>query len=290
MEKNIRPFENLDIIDNFMATAAASDPVVGKDFSRALVEGLLQIKLEDNIRVNIERTLLGDTPQKRGIRMDIEVSEYDEALVDMEPINVYDLEPNKRDDINVIKHNRFYQAKIDSRNLKSGTKDFVSLPNLFVIMITNYDPFGYDYMLYTVRNRCDEVPEMSYEDGLQFLYFNTTGTRGGNEDLKRLLTYIQNSTQVNATDDATQRLHEMVSLVKESPKARDAYMMWEEMIFYERKDAKEEGREEGRDSTLITAIRKKLEKNKTDAQIADELEITVDEVEKYIGRINENNK
>lgn len=278
MKRNSRPFEDLDIIDNYLATAVASDPVVGKDFSRALVEGLLQIELKDNIHVNIERTLIGDTPKKRGIRMDIEVCEYDTDKFASVPLNVYDIEPNKRDDINIIKHNRFYQAKIDSRNLASGEKDFIKLPNLFVIMITNYDPFGYGYMLYTVRNRCEEVPKLEYEDGLQFLYFNTTGTRGGNEELKRFLTYIQDSKTLNVTDNATKRLHDMLVQVKESPEARDAYMMWEEMIFYERRDAKEEGREEEN----LRAIKRKMEKNKSKEQIADELELDIGDVEKYL--------
>ena len=64
------------------------------------------------------------------------------------------------------KHNRFYQAKIDSRNLSSGEKDFSNLPNLFVIMITDYDPFGYDYMMYTVHNKCEEILQLEYEDGI----------------------------------------------------------------------------------------------------------------------------
>ena len=200
MEYLFKPFEELDIIDDFMATAAASDPVVGKAFSRTLVEALLQKELGEHIRVNIQRSIAGDTPQKRGIRMDIEVSEYAEDFLDAIPMNVYDVEPNKRKELDIVKHNRFYQAKIDSRNLQSGEKDFVTLPNLFVIMITNYDPFGYDYMLYSVRNRCDEVPELEYKDGIQFLYFNTTGTLGGNEELKRLLKYIQKSESGNAID------------------------------------------------------------------------------------------
>ena len=37
------------------------------------------------------------------------------------------------------------------------------------------------------------MPELKYEDGLKFLYFNTTGTNGGNQALKNLLTYIQES-------------------------------------------------------------------------------------------------
>lgn len=293
MVKKIKPFEELDIIDDYMANAAASDPEVGVDFSRTLVEGLLQKSLGENIRVNIQKAILGSTPMKRGIRMDIEVLEYEGDVFDALPVNVYDVEPNKRDDIDIVKHNRYYQAKIDSRNLQSGEKDFVRLPNLFVMMITNYDPFGYGYMLYTVHNRCDEVPELEYEDGLRFLYFNTTGTKGGSEALKRMLAYIQDSKSQNATDDATQRLHDIVSQVKESPEVRDAYMMWEEKIFYERRDAKEEGRlegrlegrEEGLREERIRAIKKKLEKNKSPEQIADELEISVEEVKDYISLI-----
>ncbi len=94
---------------------------------------------------------------------------------------------------NLPKHNRFYQAKIDSRNLKSGEDDFENLPNLFVIMITNYDPFGYDYMMYTIQNKCKELPQLEYEDGLMFIYFNTTGTKGGNSSIKALLNFIQKS-------------------------------------------------------------------------------------------------
>ena len=279
MEYKIKPFEELDVIDDYMANAAASDPVVGKAFARALVEGLLQKELGEHVRVNVQRSVLGDTPEKRGIRMDLEVAEFDENSLDAMPVNIYDVEPNKRKDIDILKHNRFYQAKIDSQGLKSGEKDFVRLPNLFVIMITNYDPFGYDYMLYTVRNMCEEVPELKYEDGLCYLYFNTSGTNGGNEALKSFLSYIQNSTPVNVKDDATKRIHQYVSVVKESPEERKKYMLWEEKIFYERRDAKDEER--------LRMIKKKLEKNKSVEQIAEEIEITVEEVVEYICMISE---
>ena len=279
MEYKIKPFEELDVIDDYMANAAASDPVVGKAFARALVEGLLQKELGEHVRVNVQRSVLGDTPEKRGIRMDLEVAEFDENSLDAMPVNIYDVEPNKRKDIDILKHNRFYQAKIDSQGLKSGEKDFVRLPNLFVIMITNYDPFGYDYMLYTVINMCEEVPELKYEDGLCYLYFNTSGTNGGNEALKSFLSYIQNSTPVNVKDDATKRIHQYVSVVKESPEERKKYMLWEEKIFYERRDAKDEER--------LRMIKKKLEKNKSVEQIAEEIEITVEEVVEYICMISE---
>ena len=59
--------------------------------------------------------------------------------------------------------------------MKSGETDFEKLPNLYVITITNFDPFGYDYMMYTIKNSCVEEPELEYEDGLRFVYFNTKG-------------------------------------------------------------------------------------------------------------------
>lgn len=277
MKKNITPFEELSIIDDYMANAAASDARVGKQFSRTLVEGLLQIKLGENIRVNIQRAIVGDTPLKRGIRLDIEVLEYEADGGSVLPINVYNIEPNKRKDIDIIKHNRFYQAKIDSRNLDSGEKDFVNLPNLFVIMITNYDPFGYDYMLYTIRNQCVEIPDLKYEDGLCFLYFNTTGSLGGSEELKNLLTYIQNSNSKNVTNDIIKQLHEYLCQVKESPEVRAEYMLWEEKIFYERRDAKEEEH--------LRMIKSKVKKGKTTEQIAEELELSVEDIEAYMSMI-----
>ena len=59
-------------------------------------------------------------------------------------------------------------------------------------------------------------------------------------------------------------------------------MMWEEKIFYERRDAKEEGREEGRTEERLRVIKKKLEKNKTVEQIAEDLEITIEDAEEYV--------
>ena len=223
MEYRIKPFEELDIIDDYMANAVASDPVVGKDFSRALVEGLLQVELGEHIRVNVQRFLLGDTPERRGIRMDI------------------------------------------------------NLPNLYVIMITNYDPFGFNQMMYTIRNHCEEVSELDYKDGLCFLYFNTTGELGGNIELKKFLSYIQNSTVMNVKDEATKRLHDYLSIVKESPEERIKYMMWEEKLFYERRDGREEER--------LRAVKKKVARNKSVEQIADDLETTVEEAKEYVDMV-----
>ena len=253
MSYTIKPFEELDIMDDFLISAAACDEEVGEEFSRTLVNGLLQRNV-GNIQVGIQKVIFPDTPNQRGIRLDIEVNEYEILDEEIHINNIYDIEPNKRKDVNLPKHNRFYQAKIDSRNLKSGEEDFENLPNLFVIMITNYDPFGYDYMMYTIHNQCKEIPELEYEDGLMFLYFNTTGTKGGNSSIKSLLNFIQKSKIENVTDEVTKKLHDCSSKVKVSPELRMEYMKWDAMIYYERRDAKNEGKIEGKIESILELI------------------------------------
>ena len=50
------------------------------------------------------------------------------------------------------------------------------------------------------------------------------------------------NTIANVTNEATQRLHDCVSRVRVLPEVRMEYMTLEEKIFYERLDAKNEGK------------------------------------------------
>lgn len=210
-----------------------------------------------------QRAIPAVSPERRGIRMDVEVEELSEPFGNEIPVlNIYDIEPHKQDAQFMPKRNRFYQAKIDSRYMKSGETDFEKLPNLYVITITNYDPFGEGYMMYTVQNSCKELPEMEYGDGLKFIYFNTKGTKGGNEEIRNLLNYIQVSKECSVTDDTTRELHRYVSRVKIQPEVRMEYMKFDEIIAYERldvmKDAILELLEEY--GEIPQALREKIEK------------------------------
>lgn len=277
----MKPFEELDVIDDFLMNALASDDEIGEIFSKTLLKGLLQREV-GNIRINVQQVIPGNLPTQRGIRMDVEIVEQEEEIdeiskenTDREIIkNIYDIEPHIRNNINLQKHNRFYQAKIDGRNMKSGEKDFVMLPNLYIITITNYDPFGYNYMMYTVHNKCDEIPELNYQDGLKFIYFNTKGTKGGTDVIKNLLNYLQESKINNVTDDITKTLHDCVCKVKTLPEVRTGYMTLEEKIFYERLDAKAEGLEESFRNIVI-----KLREKFSNEEIAELLKEPLERIE-----------
>lgn len=234
-----RTLQELNLIDDFLSNAVASNEEVNEPFYRLLLSVLLGRELK-KVRILAQRIIPAATPDLRGIRMDVEITEYDEKMV----TNVYDLEPHLKDGLHLPRHNRYYQAKIDGRYVKRGWKDFSGIPNLYVITITDYDLFGKDYMMYTVRNRCEEIPELEYDDGLQFLYFYTKGKKGGSQAIKNVLTYIQNSDSKNAVDDVTRKMDSYVRKVKSLPEVEEGYMTLGDWIDCLKEDMEVEIREE----------------------------------------------
>lgn len=259
-----KTLEELDVLDDFLMNAAADDREVGEAFCRCILSVLLQRKI-GRIRITAQYALPAAVPGQRGIRMDVEVEEYEKCDSDEVRVKgIYDIEPHLKDDLNLPRHNRFYQAKIDSRNMKSGDNDFSKMPDLFIITITNYDPFGEGYMMYTVRNCCSELPDMEYGDGLQFIYFYSQGEKGGNAAIRAMLKYLEKSVAENVSDDATREIHEYISWVKQQPEVRKGYMKFEEIIESERREAVSE-------AIINTYIQNILELLEDIGEVPDEL-------------------
>ena len=269
-----RSLEELNVLDNFLISAVAADQEVGETFCRTVLTVLLGREV-GNIRVHAQRFISALTPALRGIRMDIEVEEYGETDEEgKEPIlNVYDIEPHLRDDVHLERHNRFYQAKMDGRFLRSGVQDFSGMPGLYVLTITDYDPFGYDYMMYCIRNQCREVPELDYDDGLEFIYFYTGGSKGGSPKIKAMLNYLCRSVDENVTDEATRQVHDCVRHIKTLPEVRREYMTLGDYIDYERKDALEEGKEIGRSEGIQQGRSEGIQQGRREMRVLSILEL-----------------
>lgn len=265
-----RPFEELDVLDNFLMNAIATDEKVGAAFCKKVLSVLLQRPV-GKVKVVAQYTLPARNPRYRGIRMDVKVEEFENGN-EAQVANVYDMEPHLQKDLHLPRHNRFYQAKVDSRYMKRGDDDFSGMPNLFIITILNFDPFGYDYMMYSFENRCAEVPELKYEDGLKFIYFFTNGTKGGSEPIRTMLQYLQRSTADNAKDESTKELHDYVCRVKTAPEVKEDYMRFEELIAYERADAAQKATLEVTHTTKVQDILELLEDY---GEIPDTLEQTL---------------
>lgn len=81
------------------------------------------------------------------------------------------------------------------------------------------EDIGLNRMVYTVRNKCVEVPEMEYDDGASTLFLYTKGTVGiPSEALRQLLRYMEDTTYGNAVNEDLRELHGMVETVKRDRK------------------------------------------------------------------------
>lgn len=265
-----KTLEELDVLDDFLMNAVTSHLEFREKFCKIVLSVLMQRKIK-KMRIISQRMIPPLAPDFRGIRMDVEIEEFGEG--EDAPVSVYDMEPNLHKEVDLPRHNRFYQAKIDGRYLKSGDKDFGRLPNLYILTITNYDPFGYDYMMYRIRNHCEEVAELEYNDGLEFVYFYAGGKKGGNQSIKAMLTYLRESREENAVDEATREVHRIVEQVKSLTEVRQEYMTFDDYIYYERRDAAQEATQE----VLIECIQSFLERyGKIPLELEEKLKETSD--------------
>ena len=74
-------------------------------------------------------------------------------------------------------------------------------------------------------NKCEEAPDMEYDDGARTLFLYTEGTEGSPSlELRQLLRYMQNTIQENAQNETLKNIHKMVEIVKQDQEVSLAYM------------------------------------------------------------------
>lgn len=73
-----KSLQELDLIDNFLSNAIASNEEINEPFYRLLLSVLLGRKLK-KIQVLAQQIIPATTPELRGIRMDVEITECDEG-------------------------------------------------------------------------------------------------------------------------------------------------------------------------------------------------------------------
>lgn len=93
---------------------------------------------------------------------------------------------------------------------------------------------------------------------------NTDGAKGGTPEIKAMLNYFKESTQENVTNESIRKIHGYANKVKVEPEVRDAYMTFEDKIYYERRDAE-------KTATLNTKIQDIYELLEDHGPIPDEL-------------------
>lgn len=234
-----KTFQELNLVDGFLFGASTENPEDAEYIAKLIIERATGKKVKE-VTVIQEKPLLGLDVHYHGIRMDLYVEEYENNNV----FRVYDIEPNRYGIDELPRRSRFSQALTDAKLLKAG-ESYKNLPEYLSIWILTKDPFGQNQMLYSVKNCVEGFPEIVYNDGVKKLFLYVGGELGGSERLKDLLRYLENSDKTNVVDKDIEKLHTIVEQVKHNRKVGEQYMTFQEMMEYEKAEARQEAREEG---------------------------------------------
>jgi len=275
------PFSQLDLISDYLFREVVSNEEIGPEFCRILLSVLLGRPLR-KVYVSEQKIMSGADTDRHGIRLDAYVQETGDTSVEIK--NVYDIEPDTRYRKDSLpKRSRYYQGLIDSRFLMGG-EGYEGLPNLYIIFILPYDPFGHKRMLYTVTAQCKEDRSVRFDDGAVKMFFYTNGNPSDcGSNVRDLLRYMKETKQENVTSREIDEIDRMVKRVKASKEANINYMKSWEI----EKEMKEEGREEGRYMSLVGVIRALLSNGQQEKDISGLLHISDEEGRKIAGKIKE---
>lgn len=247
-KRRFRKLEDLNVIDNFLFQEMLSQNEESEEFARILLSTILGRRIR-KVKIVSQKNILGVDTNKHGIQLDAYIedvsSESEPDLADAEIIpDIYDIEPNNTYEKETLpKRMRYYHGLIDTKLLSSGI-DYAALPNMVIIIILPYDPFGRKRMVYTICNHCKEDITIPYDDGAMKIFLFTKGTEGNpSQELKDMLKYIEKSTEDNVTNEDIASIQKLVNKVKGKKEVSINYMKsWEV-----EKMARDEGYHDGVD-------------------------------------------
>ena len=276
-ESVLAPLQKLNLMDDFLFDAATVD----LETCKIIIELSLGITIR-NIVWKEGQKVIHNLPGNRGIRLAFYV-EDDQG-------QVFDVEMQKRNEGNIPKRTRFYQALIDAPMLKSGERGFDGLKPAYIVVICGFDLFGYGLYRYTFDNRCKEVPDLVMGDECQKIILNTKG-KNDHEVEKALvdfLHYVEKSSEENVPEDCDERLkhlHKKISEIKSNEQMGVSYMKMEERDRLIREEGEKKGEKIGEIKVLISFIRRAIQKNEDIGSIVKDINVDADEAEKIITAI-----
>lgn len=275
-EEARKKIAQMSLLDDFLFGSVVAYPGIGEQFVGILLKTIFGREFK-YLSVTAQKVLYGADTDLHGARLDVYIEP--EEREPGERAVVYDVEPDRKDSAKdkkaLPRRVRFYHGKIVARSLHSGT-DYDGLKNAVIIMILPFDPFGLDRMVYTVKNKCIEEPEMEYDDGACTLFLYTNGSRGiPNDNLRQLLCYMKESTRKNAVNEDLREVHRMVEIVKLDPETTISCMRLTEKLDQSRKEGEAigeaKGRTEGKIEELVTRVCRKMKLGQSLEKIAEDL-------------------
>ena len=243
--------QELNLTDDFLFDVATEE----LENCKAIIELTTGLRLK-SLKWKSGQKVIHNLPGKRGVRLDF--------IAESEDGRIFDVEMQNRNEGNIPKRTRFYQALIDAPILKSGERGFDKMNPLYIIIICNYDPYGKKKYCYTFDNQCKEVPGLRLGDEVTKLLLSTKG-ENKEEVSKELVDFLHYVTESNENglpdecDERLKRLHESIREIKASADMEVEYMKMEERERIIRDEGKQIGIINGKIEAVLELLEDKGE-------------------------------
>ena len=210
--------KELTIKDNFMFGAVMMD----EENCKGLLERVLEIPIE-RVEVSREKSIVYH-PEYKGVRLDVYAKDEHQSH--------YNVEMHVERKAALGKRSRYYQSQMDMELLLSG-EDYSELPNTYVILICDFDPFGEEKYRYVFEMQCKESKHTNVKADL--------------------------AESEEAFDDPyVEQLQKFTRKVKRSREMEERFMIFEEMLKEEHAQGLEEGRREGLVEGCVSTLKETL--------------------------------
>mgnify|MGYP004545057003 CR=1 FL=1 len=249
--KESKTLQELNLTDDFLFDVATEE----LENCKAIIELTTGLRLK-SLKWKSGQKVIHNLPGKRGVRLDF--------IAESEDGRIFDVEMQNRNEGNIPKRTRFYQALIDAPILKSGERGFDKMNPLYIIIICNYDPYGKKKYCYTFDNQCKEIPRLRLGDEVTKLLLSTRG-ENKEEVSKELVDFLHYVTESNENglpdecDERLKRLHESIREIKASADMEVEYMKMEERERIIRDEGKQIGIINGKIESVLELLEDKGE-------------------------------
>ncbi|MGN8921845.1 Rpn family recombination-promoting nuclease/putative transposase [Lachnospiraceae bacterium HCP28S3_F9] len=260
--KRKKQLKELTLKDNFMFGAVMMEEENCKRF----LELALGFPIE-RVEVSKEKSIVYH-PEYKGVRLDVYAKNEHNTR--------YNVEMQVAKKAELGKRVRYYYGQIDMELLLSGS-DYTELPEVYVIFICDFDPFGKKKYRYTFTKQCEEEPGAQLQEGCKSIFLST---RGENDrevpgELVSFLNFVKadlSESETDFEDDFVEKLQNTIRRIKSNREMEERFMIFEEMLRDERAEGKAEGIAEGKAEGKMEAVLEMLlELMKDLGEIPDEL-------------------
>ena len=234
--KRKKQLKELTLKDNFMFGAVMMEEENCKRF----LELALGFPIE-RVEVSKEKSIVYH-PEYKGVRLDVYAKNEHNTR--------YNVEMQVAKKAELGKRVRYYHGQIDMELLLSGS-DYTELPEVYVIFICDFDPFGKKKYRYTFTKQCEEEPGAQLQEGCKSIFLST---RGENDrevpgELVSFMNFVKadlSESETDFEDDFVEKLQNTIRRIKSNREMEERFMIFEEMLRDERAEGKAEGIAEGK--------------------------------------------